>query len=107
MSAAVIILSVGAGLALGSFVNVVVSRAPRRMSVVWPPSHCEGCGRSLNWWENVPVLSYLVLKGRCRTCGAGIGLRHLIVEISLGLAGGLVGVALVMSGALKGALVNG
>jgi len=73
-----------AGLAFGSFLNVCVSRWPRQMSVVKPRSYCVSCGRTLRWWENLPLASWLVLRGRCRTCRAWIGWRHLLVELAVG-----------------------
>jgi len=73
-----------AGLAAGSFLNVCVSRWPQDESVVQPPSHCSSCQRPLKWWENIPLLSWLALRGHCRTCGAPIGWRHLLVELAVG-----------------------
>ena len=72
------------GLAFGSFLNVCVSRWPEEESVLAPRSYCQNCERTLKWWENIPVLSWLVLRGRCRTCHARIGWRHLIVELAVG-----------------------
>lgn len=69
------------GAILGSFVNVLIYRLPRGESVIAPPSRCPSCERRLRWWENVPILSFLVLRGRCRTCGAGISPRYLLVEL--------------------------
>jgi leader peptidase (prepilin peptidase)/N-methyltransferase len=68
------------GLAWGSFLNVCIHRLPRRESLVWPSSHCPKCGASLKPYENIPVLSYLVLRGRCRSCGVPISLQYPIVE---------------------------
>jgi leader peptidase (prepilin peptidase)/N-methyltransferase len=68
------------GAIVGSFLNVCIHRLPRRRSIVWPASACPGCGRHLAWFENVPVVSYLVLRGRCRTCAAPIGVRYPVVE---------------------------
>ena len=78
-----------AGLTFGSFLNVCVSRWPRRESIVQPRSHCRGCGRTLRWWENVPLVSWLALIGRCRTCRAWIGWRYPIVELSVAAAWGV------------------
>lgn len=69
------------GAVVGSFLNVCIDRLPAGGSLVKPPSHCPTCGRRLRPWELVPILSYLVLGGRCRSCGAGIPLRVLAVEI--------------------------
>jgi len=73
------------GCVFGSFLNVVITRIPRHESVVYPASHCRSCGRALSWWENIPVASYIALGGRCRTCRAPIGIRHLLVELGSGL----------------------
>jgi len=79
-------LVVAAGLAVGSFLNVCIHRLPRGESVVAPPSRCPACGRSLRWFDNVPVLSWLVLRGRCRTCGAAISPAYPLVEAGTALA---------------------
>jgi leader peptidase (prepilin peptidase) / N-methyltransferase len=68
------------GAIIGSFLNVCIHRLPRGTSIVWPASACPKCGRSLSWFENIPVASYAVLRGRCRTCRAPIALRYPIVE---------------------------
>jgi leader peptidase (prepilin peptidase)/N-methyltransferase len=70
------------GLAVGSFFNVCIHRLPRRDSIVRPASSCPHCGYVLRWFDNVPVLSYVLLRGRCRKCKAGISLRYPIVEIA-------------------------
>lgn len=72
------------GLAFGSFLNVCLTRWPAGESVVKPRSHCRSCGRVLVCWENVPVLSWLLLGGCCRTCGAWIGWRYPVVELAIG-----------------------
>ena len=68
------------GLVIGSFLNVCIYRLPRSESVTWPASHCTSCGRTLAWYENVPVVSWLTLRGRCRTCDAPISPIYPIVE---------------------------
>ena len=60
------------GASIGSFLNVCIYRLPRRESLVWPASHCTSCGRTLSWYENMPIIGWLVLRGRCRTCGERI-----------------------------------
>jgi len=72
------------GLAFGSFLNVCLSRWPAGESVVSPRSHCRHCGRTLAWWENLPLVSWLALRGRCRTCHAWIGWRYPLVELAVG-----------------------
>ena len=69
------------GLAIGSFLNVVAARVPLKRSIVGPGSACMSCGHELAWYENVPVLSYLALRGRCRGCGARIGIVYPAVEL--------------------------
>jgi len=73
-----------AGLAFGSFLNVCLSRWPAGESVVKPGSHCRNCGRSLAWWENIPLLSWLALRGHCRTCKSPISWRYPLVELCIG-----------------------
>jgi leader peptidase (prepilin peptidase)/N-methyltransferase len=68
------------GAIIGSFLNVCVHRLPRQQSVAWPPSACPNCGHMLAWYENIPVLSYLVLRARCRKCRASISARYPIIE---------------------------
>ncbi|MDX6493815.1 MAG: leader peptidase (prepilin peptidase) / N-methyltransferase, partial [Gaiellaceae bacterium] len=73
------------GLAVGSFLNVLAARLPLQRSVVHPPSACMSCGTEIRWYDNVPLLSYVLLRGRCRTCGTGIGLRYPAVELTTAL----------------------
>ncbi len=73
------------GACLGSFYNVCIYRYIAEKSIIKPPSHCPQCGHLLSWWENIPIISYLVLKGRCRKCMKKISLRYPIVELISGL----------------------
>ncbi len=73
------------GLLWGSFLNVVIHRLPREESVVKPRSRCPGCGKGIAWYDNVPILSYLVLRGRARCCKAKISARYPLVELIGGL----------------------
>jgi len=73
------------GLILGSFLNVVIARVPNEQSIVRPRSRCPSCGHQLVWLENIPVLSWLALRGRCRSCRAPISWRYPIVELLTGL----------------------
>jgi leader peptidase (prepilin peptidase) / N-methyltransferase len=73
------------GLAAGSFANVVIHRVPRRESVVRPGSRCPACGAPVAWRDNVPLLGWLLLRGRCRACRAPIPLRYPLVELAMGL----------------------
>jgi leader peptidase (prepilin peptidase) / N-methyltransferase len=73
------------GLIAGSFLNVVIHRVPNRQSVVWPASRCPACGEPISPRDNVPLLSYLVLRGRCRSCKARISARYPLVEALTGV----------------------
>ncbi len=75
-----IILVVVLGLVWGSFLNVVIYRLPREMSLLRPPSSCPKCGRRIKWYDNIPVLSYLLLGGKCRFCGEKISVVYPLVE---------------------------
>src|SRR5271157_1002050 len=79
------------GMVFGSFLNVVIYRLPREESLLRPRSHCPSCGELIRWFDNVPVLSFLVLGGRCRACRVRISLRYPAVELaSASLAVGVV-----------------
>ena len=91
------------GACVGSFLNVVAWRLPRQESVVLPPSHCPHCGTRLAWFETIPVLGWLVLRGRCRHCGAAISARYPAVEL---LCAGLWVAMLLATPALGGSLVS-
>jgi leader peptidase (prepilin peptidase)/N-methyltransferase len=81
MNVALAVFAFPPALALGSFLNVVAARLPDGRSLVRPPSSCGSCGTQIAWRDNVPVVSYLLLRGKCRTCGARIGARYLAVEL--------------------------
>jgi len=68
------------GLAVGSFLNVCIHRLPRRQSIVSPGSRCPGCGYVLRWYDNIPVVSYVMLRGRCRACQSQISVRYPVIE---------------------------
>ncbi len=73
------------GLAAGSFGNVLIHRVPRRESIVRPGSRCPACGHRLRWYENIPLLSWLLQRGKCRQCAVSIPLRYPLVELATGL----------------------
>ena len=75
------VLITALGLATGSFLNVVIYRLPRRESLAWPASHCTTCQRALAWYENIPVASWVALRGRCRTCREPISPIYPFVEL--------------------------
>jgi len=81
MTVAVAVVCGLLGLAVGSFLNVVIYRVPRKESVVRPRSRCPGCGTQLADRDNIPVLSWILLRGRCRTCGEPISARYPLVEL--------------------------
>ncbi len=70
---------------IGSFLNVCVYRWPNELSVVKPRSRCGSCGTPIAWYDNVPVLSWLILRGRCRTCGASISIQYPLIELATAL----------------------
>ena len=73
------------GLLIGSFLNVVVYRVPAKRSIVSPPSACPHCGAPIRWADNIPVVSWIVLRGKCRDCGAPISVRYPLVELGTGV----------------------
>jgi leader peptidase (prepilin peptidase)/N-methyltransferase len=85
MDVALAALVLAPGLALGSFLNVVAARLPRRQSLVRPRSSCRACGSTIAWYDNVPLVSYAVLRGRCRRCSERIGLVYPAVEMATAL----------------------
>ncbi|MFQ5585573.1 MAG: prepilin peptidase, partial [Thermodesulfobacteriota bacterium] len=68
------------GATIGSFLNVCIYRLPLKKSIVSPPSACPQCGKRLPFYENIPILSYILLRGRCRGCNASFSVRYLIIE---------------------------
>ena len=71
----------GLGCCVASFLNVCIWRLPREESVAWPPSHCPNCNARIRWYQNIPVLSWLALRGRCANCHQPISARYLVVEL--------------------------
>jgi leader peptidase (prepilin peptidase)/N-methyltransferase len=69
------------GLVIGSFLNVVIARLPERRSLIHPPSSCPSCSHRIRWYENIPVVSYLVLRGKCSGCATPISWRYPLVEL--------------------------
>jgi len=84
------LLTVLLGLILGSFLNVCIYRLPRDLSVVRPRSGCPSCNRTIDWFDNIPLLSYLLLRGKCRHCSTGIPIRYPLIEAITGLISWLV-----------------
>jgi leader peptidase (prepilin peptidase)/N-methyltransferase len=98
-----VVFTGAAGAAVGSFFNVVAYRLPRGESLVHPPSRCPGCGTAIKPYDNVPILGWLWLGGRCRSCGTGISIRYLIVEALTAV----LTVAVVLIKAWPGGIVMG
>ncbi|HET9845870.1 MAG TPA: A24 family peptidase [Nitrospira sp.] len=78
----VYLIAAGLGALIGSFLNVCIHRLPRYESVVWPGSHCPSCGTTIEYYDNIPLFSYLWLLGRCRTCRSSISMRYPVVEVA-------------------------
>ncbi len=93
------------GLVVGSFLNVVIHRVPRRESVVWPASHCPHCGEPIRPVDNLPLISYLLLRGRCRNCKEPISARYPVVEALTGLLFGAAAYEFGLSLSLLPALI--
>lgn len=72
------------GAMFGSFANVIIYRMPKDMSVVAPRSHCYSCNKMISWYDNIPILSWFLLRGRCRSCGASFSFRYVVVELLMG-----------------------
>jgi len=94
------------GLMIGSFLNVCTLRWPEDESVVFPGSHCPKCGEPIRWYDNVPVLGYVLLRGRCRACREPISLQYPLVELATGLVwAGMFSYAGLSFEALRGTLL--
>jgi leader peptidase (prepilin peptidase)/N-methyltransferase len=85
MGSAIAALALAPGLAVGSFLNVVAARVPLKQSLVRPGSACMSCRAPIVWYDNIPLVSYFALRGKCRNCGARIGLVYPAVEIAAAL----------------------
>ena len=85
MNAALSLILFLFGVSVGSFLNVVADRVPAGKSIVHPPSHCSSCGHMLEPRDLFPIVSYLLLRGKCRYCGHSIGARSMLVELAAGL----------------------
>jgi len=86
MALTLILIAIAAfALATGSFLNVVIYRVPRQESIVWPGSHCPKCGEELSWYDNIPLFSWLGLRGKCRYCGRPISWQYPLVELGTAL----------------------
>jgi leader peptidase (prepilin peptidase)/N-methyltransferase len=105
LSAGVVLICGLLGLLIGSFVNVVIWRVPRKESVVTPRSQCPHCGTGISWRDNIPLLSWLLLRGRCRHCSAAISAKYPAVELTCGILCAAIGVRFHDSWALPAYLI--
>ena len=78
------------GIVIGSFLNVVILRVPKKESVVFPASHCPTCKTPLKWWHNIPIFSYIALKGKCAFCNEKISIQYPLIELMSGVIVALV-----------------
>ena len=92
MSFLPLMLAAWLGACFGSFSNVLIYRLPRNLSVVGPRSFCPSCRKTVAWYDNIPVFSWLILRGRCRHCATPVSVRYLLVELA-GAACALAGIA--------------
>ena len=74
------------GILIGSFLNVCIYRIPRKESIVFGASHCTKCGNRIKWYDLIPIISYLILRGKCRVCKEKISLQYPLIELTNGLA---------------------
>jgi len=81
MSGIYIVIFALLGLVIGSFLNVLIYRIPKNQNIAFPPSHCTSCGKSLKWWHNIPLFSYIILKGKCYYCKEKISFQYPLVEL--------------------------
>jgi leader peptidase (prepilin peptidase) / N-methyltransferase len=105
MTALVAAISGVYGLVIGSFLNVVIWRVPRKESIVKPASHCPGCDTKIANRDNIPVVSWLLLRGRCRNCGTSISVRYPFIELFTAVLFAAVGARFAHSWALPAYLV--
>ena len=93
------------GCCIGSFLNVCIWRVPRGMSIVSPPSHCPNCGHEIRAWENIPLLSWIFLGGKCSGCHKPITIRYFLVELMVGLLYALIFLTVIVRGLPASALL--
>ena len=90
MKVIILVWSIFLGFTIGSFLNVCIYRLPKGISIVFPGSLCTKCKNSIAWYDNIPILSYLILRGKCRKCENKISIRYVLVELFSGLITGAV-----------------
>ena len=82
MNYAYMLITALLGLAIGSFLNVVILRIPKGENIAFPASHCTHCNKPLKWWHNIPLISYIILKGKCHYCKKNISIQYPLVELA-------------------------
>jgi leader peptidase (prepilin peptidase)/N-methyltransferase len=85
-----LIVAIIFGILIGSFLNVVILRIPKNESIIFPASHCPTCKTPLKWWHNIPIISYIFLKGKCAFCKEKISIQYPLVELASGIIVGIV-----------------
>jgi leader peptidase (prepilin peptidase)/N-methyltransferase len=85
-----LIVAIIFGILIGSFLNVVILRIPKNESIIFPASHCPTCKTPLKWWHNIPIISYIFLKGKCAFCNEKISIQYPLVELASGIIVGIV-----------------
>ena len=85
------------GCCIGSFLNVCIWRVPRGMSIVSPPSHCPNCDHEIRAWENIPLISWILLRGKCSGCGKPITIRYFLVELATGILYAMIFLTVIIS----------
>ena len=96
MTVLVVVVAFVVGAAIGSFLNVVVTRVPKGESIVHPGSHCPSCGAPVAPRDNIPIVSWLRLHGRCRACGWRIPVPYFVVEVATGALFALIAFLIVV-----------
>ena len=90
MNSILLVFFVSFGLIVGSFLNALIYRLPREINIAHPRSSCPSCNKLINWYENIPILSFIFLKGKCSGCGAKISFQYPLVELVTGIFAGLI-----------------
>lgn len=93
----ILLMSFLMGAAIGSFLGVVIDRLPRMESIIFTPSHCVNCKAPIKWYQNIPVISYALLKGKCSNCESKIPIKYFLIEILFGMLGLIIGIIMLTS----------
>jgi leader peptidase (prepilin peptidase)/N-methyltransferase len=85
-----LVVSFCIGTSLGSFIGVLIDRIPRQEEFIRTPSHCTNCGYQIHWYENIPLVSYIYLRGRCSQCKSQIPIKYFLIELIFGIVAVIV-----------------